>query len=49
MARAVMEGVSFALYQCMEVCRELGLTAEIAAANSAGKEQGVAENPGGYL
>jgi len=33
MARAVMEGVSFALYQCMEVCRELGLTAEIMTAS----------------
>lgn len=28
MARAVMEGVAFALNQCMEICRELGLGAD---------------------
>lgn len=33
MARAVMEGVSFALYQCMEVCQELGLMADIMTAS----------------
>lgn len=33
LARAVMEGVSFALYQCMEVCKELGLSARMMTAS----------------
>ncbi len=36
MARAVMEGVSFALYQCMEVCGELGLHADSIVASGGG-------------
>lgn len=33
MARAVMEGVAFALNQCIEVCKELGLSADTMAAS----------------
>lgn len=33
MARAVMEGVAFALNQCIEVCKNLGLTADVMAAS----------------
>lgn len=36
MARAVMEGVGFALYQCMEICETLGLKAETIVASGGG-------------
>ena len=36
LARAVMEGVSFALYQCMEVCAGLGLKADSIIASGGG-------------
>lgn len=36
MTRAVMEGVSFALYQCMELCEGLGLKAEELIASGGG-------------
>lgn len=36
LARAVMEGVSFALYQCMEVCTGLGLQADSIIASGGG-------------
>lgn len=36
LARAVLEGVVFALYQCMETCRDLGLSARRAVASGGG-------------
>ncbi|MEY8509253.1 xylulokinase [Lachnospiraceae bacterium 42-17] len=33
MARAVMEGVAFALNECIEVCKELGLSADVMTAS----------------
>ncbi len=36
LARAVMEGVSFALYQCIEVCSSLGLKADSIIASGGG-------------
>ncbi|MDL2213999.1 xylulokinase [Clostridia bacterium OttesenSCG-928-O13] len=38
MARSVMEGVSFALYQCMEVYQDLGLTAQSVVASGGGAQ-----------
>jgi xylulokinase len=36
MARSVMEGVAFALRQCIETCAELGLTADFVVASGGG-------------
>ncbi|MEG1650249.1 MAG: xylulokinase [Oscillospiraceae bacterium] len=36
MARSVMEGVSFAMMQCMEVCEQLGLNADSVVASGGG-------------
>ena len=40
MTRAVMEGVAFALNQCIEVCGELGLRAETMVASGGGARSG---------
>jgi xylulokinase len=36
MTRAVMEGVTYALYQCMEICRDMGLDSNILIASGGG-------------
>lgn len=41
MIRAVMEGVSYALMQCMEVCADLGLKAETMVASGGGARSAV--------
>lgn len=40
MTRAVMEGVAFALYQCIEVCGNLGLRADNMVASGGGARSG---------
>ena len=40
MTRAVMEGVAFALYQCIEVCGKLGLRADNMIASGGGARSG---------
>lgn len=40
MTRAVMEGVAFALYQCIEVCGNLGLKADNMVASGGGARSG---------
>ncbi|MCD2492108.1 xylulokinase [Lacrimispora sp. NSJ-141] len=40
MTRAVMEGVAFALYQCIEVCGNLGLEADNMVASGGGARSG---------
>lgn len=36
MTRAVMEGVTFALYECMQICRELGFESKMLVASGGG-------------
>jgi len=36
MSRAIMEGVTYALYQCMEICRDMGLHSDVLIASGGG-------------
>lgn len=41
MSRAVMEGVTYALYQCLEICRGMGLSSSVLIASGGGARSAV--------